>query len=322
MRPNFKIKLICVSRHEKLIFTQLCIKLCFRFGSLMYLMELFPFLVLLQVILTTLLNIAIIYKSVILLRAPNIRLKVSPTLMLFVYYLIVLSSTMIIYCSYLLIFWRPVEYLYTETLIYVIGFPSWILLISNPIFEFCLCLERCSAVCFPFQYNLRWKKIFAVGTVALVLIYIALNIWINNLFYISEVSLIPCTFFTCIVYNVPGRKLIEFKIVASVLDIFAAGTLILLMKFRLSASTHSTGKSRNRVILIIIFITVILELAPNLIDRILRNVSAVISSREFSEFRVISAVSACESLSTHRFHWSISNCNQLTKFVDHYCVVQ
>uniref|UniRef100_A0A914QZE6 Uncharacterized protein n=1 Tax=Panagrolaimus davidi TaxID=227884 RepID=A0A914QZE6_9BILA len=75
-------------------------------------------------------------------------------------------------------------------------------------------------------------------------------------------------FFTCIVYADPSRLLVEFKIAVSVLDIFAAIVLIILMKFKL---TTIRKNNKNTVILIIILITTAFEFLPNLIDYIIGN---------------------------------------------------
>uniref|UniRef100_A0A914QDW9 Serpentine receptor class gamma n=1 Tax=Panagrolaimus davidi TaxID=227884 RepID=A0A914QDW9_9BILA len=95
-----------------------------------------------------------------------------------------------------------------------------------------------------------------------------LNVWINDLIHIKgDVS--TCQFFTCIVYADPSRWLVEFKIAVSVLDILAAVTLIILLKFKLTTITPKN--KNNTVIIIIISITTAFEFLPNLVDYIIGN---------------------------------------------------
>lgn len=101
-----------------------------------------------------------------------------------------------------------------------------------------------------------------------------LDIWINELSSLPENIEISCRFFTCIIYSFKNKFVVEFKVIVSVMDLLAAITLIILMKYKLS-SGNSMGKSKNRVILFIIFITVMFEFTPNLIDFIISKVRAI-----------------------------------------------
>lgn len=204
----------------------------------------------------------------------HLRLSGSPLLLLFFSYLTIESSTALIYTGYVLIFWRPNEIIYENVTMYLIGIIPWILLISNPIFEFALCVERCCVVLFPYKYFNHWKRTMCITVFIVTTVTLMLMLWINDFIWLPPNEISQCRYFSCVITAIPAKYMNIYKIVISVLEVFAALMLMMLIKFR-KLTMSKKGKKKNMVILIIIFSTLLFEFGPNIADTIYFYVSFV-----------------------------------------------
>ena len=72
-------------------------------------------------ILHTFIQILIIILCANLLNSSNFKAKATPTLVLFIYYLVVLCILSTIYRAYMIVLWRPAEAPYSPEMIYFLG---------------------------------------------------------------------------------------------------------------------------------------------------------------------------------------------------------
>ena len=150
------------------------------------------------------LSILCLYISISVLLNKNLIKKCfnfSPTITIYLTYLFLWSLTSFLSCAYLISFWRPETSIYDGRILYLIGLPSAILMMLNPIMESTLCFDRCLSIIFPLKYSRREKNLFACFAVCQILFVLGLMVWINKLIPIFN-QLLPttnCRFFGCIV---------------------------------------------------------------------------------------------------------------------------
>ena len=227
--------------------------------------RIFPYLVLSQVIVTLILQFIIFYKCIQWIRTKVLFFRCSPTLKLLILYSLILCVSLIGYCSYIIIFWRPNKILYNEERLYQIGILSWILMVSNPIFDLCICIEHCVIVCFPLKYTRKWKNFMAIFSINLLLLFVIIYFWVVDIDYETSWNQNACRFFTCVLFENSKRNYLILRIILSSINVLAAIVLLFLMKFKTRLS-NLAAKRKNYAIFINIFITVLFELGPNLFD--------------------------------------------------------
>ena len=228
--------------------------------------------VLMQTLLIITFQITVLYKCILMFRVKRLRQQASPILMIFFCYLTIVSSMMLVYTTYILIFWRPFEILYSGRVLYLIGLIPWILLISNPIFECALCIERCLIIAFPHKYFNQWKKPMCVGVCVSTVIILVTNLWLNDFIWLPPNGPTECRYFSCVITPIPQRYMNTYKIAISVAEGVAAFFLLYLVKCR-TISMSKKAKRKNTVILMIISSTIVFEFGPNILDSVYMNVS-------------------------------------------------
>ena len=203
-------------------------------------------------------------------KSKQLRANSTPTFILFFSYLTLVSVTAIPYCLYVIAFWRPDEIIYQEKVMYLVGIVPWILVISNPIFQFGLCLERCFIVAFPYRYLHKWKRTMCIFVLTFSLFVMSLVMWLDGFFWLPPDSEPACQYFSCVISALSQKYITVYKISIAVLEFIVALILGALIKQK-TKSTKS--KTKNIVILVVVATTVICELTPNIIDTIVQNIS-------------------------------------------------
>jgi hypothetical protein len=231
--------------------------------------EIFLFIVLFQLIISFFIQTLIIIKCFYIIKCKSVIANLSATLILYFYYLFFTSISLGGYNIYAIIFWRPTETEHNAKILYFVGLISWILLVSNPIFEFCLCIERCFAIYFPVFYNQRLQHFMHFISVFCFVFYVILFIFLNGILKLPKEKITSCPFFECIFYQTIERDAIELKIIFSAIDVISAVLLLFLLKFKFKKNGNSEEKSLNKTVFIIIFATTAFEVTPNFIDYIL-----------------------------------------------------
>uniref|UniRef100_A0AC35FXD8 G-protein coupled receptors family 1 profile domain-containing protein n=1 Tax=Panagrolaimus sp. PS1159 TaxID=55785 RepID=A0AC35FXD8_9BILA len=151
---------------------------------------------------------------------------------------------------------------------YFIGIVPEILLISNPLFEFVLCVERCILLTSPYKYFYRWKKFTFFSLISFSAAAIAANLWIYNFIWFPSEFDSECQYFTCIISVFPISYIIVYKIIFAVGEISIGLILLYLIKSCTKETTSNAKKKKNMVVLSIIWTTVCLELIPDIFDLI------------------------------------------------------
>ena len=232
----------------------------------------FALVVLLQNLLIATFQATVFYKATFMFRVKRFRQNASPVLMIIFCYFTVVSFLMLIYVTYILIHWRPHEILYNGRVLYLIGLIPWTLLISNPIFEFALCIERCLIILFPHKYFNFWKKPMCVGVCVSTAIILVTNLWLNDFIWLPENGPTECRYFSCVITPIPPKFMNTYKIVIAVAEGVAAVFLLYLVKCK-TISISKKVKRKSVAILAIIVSTIVFEITPNVMDSIYFSVS-------------------------------------------------
>ena len=234
-------------------------------------MGFFPWTILSFVIFTLAFQFGILQKCYRMFSSKQMRSNSTPTFLLFFCYLTVSSITAILYYIYTLVLWRSDEVLYNAQIMYFSGLIPWILIISNPIFQFGLCLERCFIVAFPYRYLHKWKRAMCIFVLEFSFIALSSNLIFNGFIWLPADAATECRYFSCVVSVLPQRYVSTYKIVISALELISAIVLFCLIKFK-TLNMTSKGRKKNVVILVVILTTVLCEFTPNLIDAMFFNV--------------------------------------------------
>lgn len=192
---------------------------------------------------------------------------------LYLIYQLLWSITMLIYCLYLIILWRPDEILYNQKVLYILGLPSYILMFLNSAVESVLGLDRCLCILFPLHYEKHLKRLYGILSIAVLLLFTGAVIYVNGFIDILMVDLTTkCSFFSCIfaAFNPPHvyvMKLTTLGITAAI-----GCVLFLLVKLYLRNTNIKDNKKMNKTIIGVIASTTIFELLPNIMAQIFTKV--------------------------------------------------
>uniref|UniRef100_A0AC35F1M2 Uncharacterized protein n=1 Tax=Panagrolaimus sp. PS1159 TaxID=55785 RepID=A0AC35F1M2_9BILA len=234
--------------------------------------EIFPYIVLFQLIISVFIQTFMVFKCFYIIKRKSVIANFSATLILYFYYLFLTSISLGGCNIYAIIVWRPSETEQNATILYFGGIISWILLVSNPIFEFCLCIERCFAIYFPVFYNQRLQHFMHFISIFCFAFFVILFIFLNGILKLPKEKNTSCPFFECIFYQTIERDAIELKIILSAIDVSSAVLLLFLLKFKFKNNGNSEEKSLNKTVYLIILATTAFEVTPNFIDYILLKV--------------------------------------------------
>ena len=227
----------------------------------------------------------------------------SPIMILYFVYGFCFGSTMFLYCSYYLIFWRPDTVIYDSQLLFLFGFLPFLFVSLNPWFECFLCLDRAIAII----VHVKYKKKHQIWLLLLVLsfVFVPTVLILYDLFKsfpkTNEVTL--CQYFTCLIKSPNNLTLLKFISIGCSLT--SAIIFALLLKFKFT-TTNKIIKKANQTILFIILLTTFDELAPIVLSQLLVMVGINLKpwgtkwSPRFTRFLVYESES-------HSTHWSIWN---------------
>lgn len=162
-------------------------------------MAFFASAVLVQIILTLTFQAVVLYKCYQMFTKRLLRTSATPVLRVFFGYLATVSTTTIIHCVYMIALWRPFEIIYDGPFMYITGGIPYVLLISNPVYEFALCVERCCVIAFPHTYYHNYKKSMAFGAFFFTIITVVCNAWVNGFIWLPPEGLSWCRFFSCMI---------------------------------------------------------------------------------------------------------------------------
>ena len=233
-------------------------------------MDYFPFILLGHQVLDFLFSALSLHFSINVLFRKSLLKKsgnISSTMTVNFVYVFIFAIASLIYHIYLFIFWRLDSIIYDGRILYVTGVIPWILMMTNSVMEFFLCIDRCLSVVFPFKYNGTQKNVFTILTIfgfiggAVIIVYFC-----NLVFLYPADPVTTCRFFGCFV-QANNFSMLMVKIIFILSNLVVALTLALLIKFVFKTNNASI-KHMNNTVLIMVICTTFIELIPFVVAQI------------------------------------------------------